>query len=232
MIDARCDCPSTENCLKTSRYSVADTNDIEALVASFPFAHLVSPMSRGLLTTPLPLLLERESGGAYTLVGHFARSNPHVEELERFPTALVIFMGPQGYISPSWFSDRTQAPTWNYATVRMSVSVAIDRSPGAADEAVNKLTKHMEQGRAHAWSGAEMGQRFDRLLPHVIAFQAKVLDVQAKFKLSQKERADVLAEAVDGTIREGNLTLAAAMRSANEHRWSQVGGLRGEDDRM
>ena len=127
-------------------------------------------------------------------------------------------MGPHGYISPSWFTDRTQAPTWNFAAVHMTVRVVIDRSIEAAREAVDRLTDHMEQGRPRAWSAADMGERYDRLLPHVVAFRAEVLNIQAKFKLGQNERPDVLAEALSGIDREGGAALHAAMRAVNTHR--------------
>ena len=156
-------------------------------------------------------------------MGHFARANPQIEALEAQPEALAIFMGPHGYISPSWFTDRTQAPTWNFATVHMVVNVTIDRSAAAAREAVDRLTAHMEQGRPCAWSGLDMGARYDRLLPHVVAFRAEILRIEAKFKLGQNERADVLEEALRGVGREACATLQTAMRCANADRLAHPG---------
>ncbi len=102
----------------------------------------------------------------------------------------------------------------------MTVKVAIDRWAAAAREAVDRLTEQMERGRSWAWSSTDMSARYDRLLPHVVAFRAKVLDIQAKFKLGQNERPDVLAEGLDGVGREGGPTLQAAMRHANAGRLS------------
>ncbi len=204
--------------MKTLSIFEPDADEIDALVASHPLAQLVSLSAGSFIATPLPLLVERGPQKEITLLGHFARANPHVEALEACPEALAVFMGPQGYISPSWFTDRTQAPTWNFATVHMSVRVAIDRSPSAAREAVDRLTEHMERERPRAWSAGDMGERYERLLLHVVAFRAEVSEIRAKFKLGQNERPDVLADAVKGLGPEGNLPLLTAMRHANRRR--------------
>jgi transcriptional regulator len=106
----------------------------------------------------------------------------------------LVFLGPHGYISPSWFTDRTQAPAWNFALVKLEIEVELDRSAEAAREAVDRLTAHMEQGRPNAWSPREMGDRYGRLIPAVVAFRVRVRSMQAKFKLGQNERMDVLTE--------------------------------------
>lgn len=204
--------------MRTAPLFTPDDATVDTLVAAHPLAQLVSVGADGLVGTPLPLLLERADDGLVHLLGHFARANPHVGALERDPHALAVFMGPHGYISPSWFTDRTQAPTWNLAAVHMRVLVAFDRSRLAAREAVDQLTKHMEQGRPHAWSSADMGERYEKLLPAVVAFRGEVLEIKSKLKLGQNERLDVLAEALEGLVDEPSADLCAAMRRANLHR--------------
>jgi transcriptional regulator len=63
-----------------------------------------------------------------------------------------------------------------------------------------------------------MGERYERLLLHVVAFRAEVSEIRAKFKLGQNEQPDVLADAVKGLGPEGNLPLLTAMRHANRRR--------------
>lgn len=198
--------------MRTSALFTPSQDEIDLLVADHPLATLVSIGDAGLRATPLPLLLERDCNGGMSLLGHFARSNPQVAELEQRPDALAIFQGPHGYISPSWFTDRTQAPTWNYATVHMAVRVAFDRLPEAARNAVEVLTDHMEAGRENAWRADELGSRYAKLLPGIVAFRAEVLDVRVKFKLGQNERQDVLVEAITGVARERAPSLNAAIR--------------------
>lgn len=170
------------------------------------------------MSTPLPLLAFHAEDGTLGLWGHFARSNPHVQLLQRDPHALTIFTCPHGYISPSWFTDRTQAPTWNYVTAHLKIMVEFDDCPSAAVQAVDALTAHMEAGRSKAWSKADMGERYAKLIPHVVAFRAKVIDVRSKFKLGQNERLDVLKESLAGLVQPQLPVLHSWMLRANEAR--------------
>lgn len=199
--------------MKTSPLFAATERQIEMLISRHPFAQLVSVCDGTPICTPLPLLLERNGEEAW-LIGHFARSNPQVNMLRQQPRALAIFMGTHGYISPSWMRDRTQAPTWNYATVHLDVEVAFEDDQTAIDLALEKLVSHVENGRPQAWSALDMGERYARLASAVVAFRARVVGTNAKFKLGQNERADVFADIVQGLEATGQSELAALMQSA------------------
>ena len=199
--------------MKPNRLFEPTPDDIDRLVAAHPFAQLVSVAGDRPVATPLPLLLERRDGEAW-LVGHLARANPQVALLRQRPRALAIFMGAQGYVSPSWMRDRTQAPTWNYQAVHFDVEVAFDEGEGAPHEALERLVAHMEQGRPDAWSSRDMGPRYGQLAKAVIAFRARIVATQGKFKLGQNERADVFADILAGLERAGRFELLEAMRCA------------------
>ena len=196
--------------MKTSPLFTPAGDQVDQLVARHPFAQFVSVHDGAPICTPLPLLLERRDGEAW-LVGHFARANPQVAMLRQQPRALAIFMGPQGYISPSWMRDRTQAPTWNYATVHFDTEVEFEEEPDAIHVALEKLVGHMERDRPAAWSAADMGERYARLANAVLAFRARVLATHAKFKLGQNERDDVFIDILAGLQATGQRALADAM---------------------
>ena len=122
------------------------------LVSSNPLAWVVSPGDDGFRATPLPLRPRvGGTGRIEALEGHMARSNPHCAALQRDPRAILLFSGPQGYISPSWVSDRTWAPTWNYAVVQFLVTIAFDETPARLDAHLHDLVGAMERGRPKAW---------------------------------------------------------------------------------
>jgi transcriptional regulator len=192
--------------------------EVTHLVANHPFGLLISGAAQGISATPLPLLLERNVDGSSTIIGHFALANPHVARLQANPDALIVFQGPHGYISPSWFDDRTQAPTWNFATVHFTVKIEFLYTENDAREAVEKLSARMESGRPGAWSPADMGDRYQRLLPAIIAFRAHVLSTSAKFKLGQNERQLELEQSLSGLERNNQHALAMLVRAANSDR--------------
>lgn len=185
-------------------FSTWTDDDVADLIGAHPLAWIVSSGPAGFFATPAPLLADRdEKGRLVSLTGHLARSNPQVEALQDDGRALLLFLGPHSYVSPSWMTDRTQAPTWNYAVLRIEARVRLGAV--SVDEALNRLSDAMEHGRPNAWSPAEMGKRFDRLSKGVVAFQADVERLDGRFKLGQDERQDVFSDIMAG-LDDGDLT--------------------------
>lgn len=185
--------------------------DIDRLIATHPFALVISSAAGTPLATPLPLLLERDANGEMSLLGHMPRAHPHTDLLRRQPRALAVFLGAHGYISPSWLTDRTQAPTWNFETAHLEIDVEFDERPEATEAALTQLVEHMERGRPNAWSIADMGTRYASLAPAVVAFRARVITTYAKFKLGQNERHDDRVEILTGLERTNQQPLLDAM---------------------
>lgn len=188
-------------------------DDVAALIRDNPLAWIVSATPR-FAATPLPLLLERDAAGRpAALIGHFGRSNPQVAALEAAPRALVLFSGPQGYITPNWLQNRDWAPTWNYAVVRIEAEFAFDEALN--DEALERLVRAMETGRSRPWTISELGGRYEAMRRRIIAFRARILSLDARFKLGQDERPEVLSQILSG-LEDG--ALADAMRRFNPER--------------
>jgi predicted FMN-binding regulatory protein PaiB len=186
------------------KYAPASPTMVADLVRAYPLAWIVSPAS-DVAATPLPLrpVVDAE-GRIEALLGHFARSNPQVDALRADPRARVLLLGPSGYISPSWMADRTQAPTWNYASVEFRVEVAFTEDEADLRAVLDDLIAAMEAGRPGAWAAGDMGARYGLLASRIIAFRARVLEVRAVLKLGQDERDDVYADILAG-LGDGDL---------------------------
>lgn len=180
--------------------------DIARLVREFPLATFVSNGPDGFLATPLPLVAESGGDGPITgLIGHFARGNPHLAALRAAPRAMAVFHGPQAYISPRIVSKPGWGPTWNYAVVRFQLEVTL--MPEENDAALTLLAEALEGDAPGAWRPSRMGERYDRLRAHIVAFRAKVLSTHATFKLGQDEDDATFAEIVAG-VRDPQLARA------------------------
>ena len=152
--------------------------------------------------TPLPLRPRVGADGRIeALEGHMGRSNPQCAALQRDGARSVLFSGPQGYISPSWVSNRTWAPTWNYAVVQFVVTIAFDETPARLDAHLDDLVGAMERGRPSAWQPSEMGARYETLKRRIVPFEATVVEQRAKFKLGQDERDAVFTEITEALER-------------------------------
>lgn len=189
------------------------------LVREHPLAWIVSLDDGGFRATPLPLRPRVGCDGRIeALEGHIARSNPQFAALQRDARALILFSGPQGYISPSWMTDRTWAPTWNYAVVQFLVTIAFNEAPARLDAHLKDLVGAMERDRPGAWHPSEMGARYGTLKRMIIPFEAKVLKQRARFKLGQDERDAVFTEITAALGRSGSEELLAWMRELNPNR--------------
>ena len=206
----------------SQKFAPPSETEVTRAVLEYPFAWLITMDPAGdFAATPLPLRPVIDGRGEVSaLLGHFARSNPHVALLRRVPRTLVLFMGPHGYISSSWLTDRTRTPTWNYVTAQYLVDIElIEDDPAATDEIVADLIAAMETGRPGAWSSAEMGARYARLVSGIIAFRAHIRERRVKFKLGQDERDSEYADIMRALATAGgDRMLREWMQRANPSR--------------
>jgi acetyl esterase/lipase/predicted FMN-binding regulatory protein PaiB len=207
----------------STMFSSSDPSDYRDLIAQHPLAWFITGHAGALGATPLPIQLQCDAKGApVRLLGHFARRNPQVEALRRDGRATVLFLGPQGYVSPSWFDDRTRAPTWNYACAILEVEVELRDTRADADALIQGLVTQVEAGRPTPWQVAEVGPRYEQLVTGVVGFHAQVRAVRGTFKLGQDERDDVFHDILRALDITGQPDLAAWMRRHGQARPPQA----------
>ena len=173
--------------------------DILRLLCEQPFGWLICGSGDDFRASAIPFRPRLDPAGALVgLWGHLARSNPQVELLRRDPRAEILVLGANGYISPSWMADRTQAPTWNYVSVQLLTNITFMDDDAALERVLRDLIGAMEAGRPNAWNIEDMGERYARLAQRIVAFEADILEIRPKFKLGQDERRDVFADILAG----------------------------------
>ena len=202
--------PPRRICTVSDLFQPRDPRDVGALIAESPLAWVVSTTPQGMRGTTLPLLAHLDCDGMVVgLEGHFARSNPQLESLRANPHALILFLGPHSYISPSWITNRTWAPTWNFAHAQFQAELSFFDESEAIAAHLRKLVDAMERGRPNAWSPDEMGARFASLARGVVGFTAHLKGAEHRFKLGQDERPEVFAKICEAL---GDSPLAMMMR--------------------
>ena len=123
-------------------FRVDDVPQMHALMRGRPFAALVSSGASGLYASHLPTVLKDE-GGFGTIECHLARANPHWRELAEGNEALMIFQGPEGYITPNWYPSKAVhgkvVPTCTTATRRRSGAICLRKATHFPPIARSKL---------------------------------------------------------------------------------------------
>ena len=200
-------------------YAPPSERDVTRLVLEHPLAWVVTSGNGEYAATPLPLRpVVGEQGEVVALLGHFARSNPHHDLARRVRPTVVLFSGPQAYVSPSWMRDRTRFPTWNYAYVQYVVEIEYTDDPAETRAILADLVGAMEHDRPKAWSIEEGGPRYERLVHGIVAFRARILERRVKFKLAQDERAGEYADIVQALEAAGQHELLEWTRRCNATR--------------
>lgn len=154
------------------------------LMRAHPLAQLVSCDDDGFpYVTPLPLHLE-QGADHVVLQGHCAKGNPHWRYLQSRPEALVLFMGPQAFMSTRVYPDLTRVPTWTYLTVQARVRASLVHDEAAKDVMLKPLIADHDPAYIAQWQGLPE-EYTQRMLAGVVAFELQVLSLDCKVKLNQ-----------------------------------------------
>jgi transcriptional regulator len=201
-----------------------ETAPTARLVREHPFATLLTPTTAGIVVTHLPLVHRPGEGPHGTLVGHFARANPHVDAIANGEST-AIFHGPHAYVSPSWYTDPAlNVPTWNYAVAHLHGPVELAADPVATRGLLDEMIAVFESERPSPWRLALDAGREAAMLGAIVGFTMRVTRVDAKLKLSQNRSAadaDRIATALEADGGDEAAAVAAWMRDSR--RWSQHG---------
>jgi transcriptional regulator len=193
-------------------FKIDDQATIGAFIVRYSFATIVSPTAAGLLATHAPVALKRDGSGM-TIVGHVARANPHWESMDGTQESLVIFHGPHGYVSPSWYASSPAVPTWNYAVVHAYGRPRATHDPAFIEGELRELLRHYERS---SWRIDDLPREFTtQQLTRVVGFEMPVTRVEAKFKLGQNRTAIDRARTIEQLERQDTCEtrqLAAFMR--------------------
>lgn len=177
-----------------------DPLELRRMMRDARLATLVTATAQGLQATPLPLYLVEGEGEFGTLYGHVARANP---QWSLAPTgeALAIFMGPDAYVTPSWYAAKQETgkvvPTWNYSAVHAYGPVDFFDDRERLHEIVSRLTDLHEAGRADRWAVSDAPEGFVQAqLKGIVGVRMPISRIEGKRKLSQnRSEADRLGVA-------------------------------------
>jgi transcriptional regulator len=171
------------------QFRVEDVPQMHALMRARPFATLVSAGSLGLYASHLPTVLKDE-GQFGVIECHLARANPHCKELATVEEALMIFQGPEGYITPNWYPSKAQhgkvVPTWNYAVVHAYGRPEVMDDASWLRRHVGELTAQQEHSAAKPWHVSDAPESYVHgMLRAIVGFRFVVTRLEGKWKMSQ-----------------------------------------------
>ncbi|MFQ6575248.1 FMN-binding negative transcriptional regulator [Pseudomonas sp. UM16] len=177
-----------------SSYKETDISQLQQQIEQTRLAVLVTHGEQGLQASHLPLLLDRSQGSNGTLYGHFARANRQWQELANGTEALVVFAGPDAYVSagyyPSKLEDPRTVPTWNYLAVHAWGKAEVFHDAERLLDIVRRLSDHHEKRQTNPWSVDEAPADYMAgMLRAIVGFALPIERLQGTRKLSQNRSA-------------------------------------------
>lgn len=194
-----------------------DLHAQQALIDAHPLGAWVLGGAQGLVANHIPFVLDRARGPFGTLVGHVARANGVWRELQAGLPSVVMFQGPQHYISPSWLPSKAAhgkvVPTWNYVAVHAHGVARVVDEPGALLALLHRLTDAQESGRPLPWGvGDAPPDYIERMMRAIVGVEIPIERLEGKRKASQDDDPADRQGTVDGLQAEGS-EAARAMAS-------------------
>lgn len=198
-----------------SSFRETDLSRLHDFIERHSFGMLVSEVEGRPFCSHLPFLLRRDEGPLGTLIGHVATANPHWQHLDR--NVLCVFTGPHAYISPAWYEAEGVVPTWNYTAVHARGECALIREPAELLALVGEFVERFEAGRASPWTLDREAPYVRGLLPAIVGFRLRILELDGKWKLGQnhsRERREKVAAALEREESGAARDVASLMRES------------------
>ena len=202
-----------------SHFEEHDPAKIHALVRRSPLGTLVVQTNEGLVANHIPFLLAADQAPTVSLQAHIPKANPlSVALLEKAHDCLVIFHGPEGYISPSGYATKKEhgrvVPTWNYAVVHVHGTIRAIDDPSWVLSQVIALTAQNEAARTEPWAVSDAPKAFTgQLARTLVGLEVTVESMIGKTKASQNQpRVNQTSLLRTMAIEQPESSLTALMR--------------------
>ncbi|MEP9398965.1 FMN-binding negative transcriptional regulator [Mesorhizobium sp. KR2-14] len=170
-------------------FAVTDAAELYGMIRQCPLASFITATPEGPMATPLPMLLDANEGESGVLYAHLARPNPQWQA-DVIGHGLAVFMGPDAYVSPSWYASKAEhgkvVPTWNYMAVQASGPVEFFSDAERLLDVVTRLTNLHEGTRQAPWAVTDAPQAYvTAQLRGIVGVRMPIVSLEGKRKMSQ-----------------------------------------------
>jgi transcriptional regulator len=182
-------------------HRVEDRKFLQDFMDEYAFVDLVTS-SPTLRITHIPVILDRAAGAYGKILGHVSRQNPQNQTFDGRHTATVVFRGPHGYISPTWYAKTEVVPTWNFAVVHATGRPSAITEKAALHDLLARLIDRFENYQGSSYDFSKLPDGYvSSLMGGIVGFEMPIESLEGKFKLGQ-ERSDADKQSVLEHLRQ------------------------------
>ena len=197
-------------------FSVTDPEALYRTIREHPLGILVTPADGGMDANHIPFEVDPTIGRLGLLRAHVARANPVWQQCRDGAEVMVIFRGPESYISPNWYPSKHEAhqqvPTWNYEVVHAHGRLTVVDDERFIRGVVARLTRRHEAQEPMPWKMSDSAPEYiDAMIKAVVGIEISIARLEGKSKLSQNREARDVLGAVEVLRQRGKADMAQAM---------------------
>ncbi|MCJ8311568.1 MAG: FMN-binding negative transcriptional regulator [Saccharospirillaceae bacterium] len=199
-----------------TKFQQQNTQQLEALINDYPFATLITYTDNEIEVNHLPFIL-KTINGKQVLQAHIAKANPLWKNVQNKSKVMVVFNGPNEYISPNYYPTKKETgkvvPTWNYAVVHVKGDIRFIQEPSWLLQLIGDLTQHHEAKQQTPWMMSDTPAGYiNKMLPAIVGLEIDISCIQGKWKLSQNQPEVNKLGVVKG-LNKRNTTMADLVKS-------------------
>ena len=177
------------------------------LIRAHPLGLVVTGGPGGLMGNFIPCLVDAALSPLGTLQAHLARANPQWHELAAVTECMIVFQGPQSYVTPAWYETKRETgkvvPTWNYATVHVWGRPRVIDDASWLRRQIGALTETRETPRAAPWHVEDAPAEFiASQIKGIIGLEVTITRIEGKWKVSQNRPEPDRVGVVRGLLDE------------------------------
>lgn len=199
---------------KMKYFTETDMQKVDAFMNEYPFATIVGFGEDGYpVATQLPLEIIRRSDALY-LRGHLMKNTDHHLAFEKNKKVMVMFTGPDCYISARWYVKKNVASTWDYISVQAKGEI-IFTDDAETIKILQEITDRYEAPDSPAAYAQLPADYIEANAKFVVGFEVRVDSLENTFKLSQnhsKESRLGVIEALEKIGTDKTKTIAKMIK--------------------
>ena len=186
---------------------------LETMIDEVGFGMVFGQTTDGLRVAHVPLLAPCPGIVQF----HLARGNALTRHLDGM-TVLAVINGPDGYVSPRWYADPEQVPTWNYVALELEGRVRQLDAAGLLAQITALSDQHEARVAAGTpWTMDKLPEAKSRALQSaIVGFEIEVVAWRETLKLSQNKSAEERERVASGLEGAGAAGIAALMRALGQ----------------
>jgi transcriptional regulator len=163
-----------------------------------------------------PVILANIDGNE-VIQAHIARVNKIWESVQNGSEVLLIFNGPNCYISPNYYPTKKESgkavPTWNYVVVHLKGKISFIHDNEWVYNMLNELTNEHESNQEIPWSISDAPDTYiNKMLPAIVGIEISIDSIEGQWKLSQNQPDINKLGVVKGLFENGDDEVSGFVR--------------------